>query len=356
MIIQNKPYDFPIEKEFPGRKLLIGFEGSSIWSAEKDGKYFLISSEGSMMDFLIPGEDDDLMAELVKVYEFDSELEREQYIEKREWKTMQSMGKRPSITGAIRNFLGSQPALTVVTCREIYFAVQQKIPGVLYHTVREAVQRVALGSKNARRRNTRCFYAIYLHLPEIRTVEIFDDAYFTLPEPGIDKPYFENMGNPRIKQIQDELAAVYGKETIRYWGNAAQYRSVDFISPGVAKLVKQRHNKRCIICSALAARYVNANKPIPESLQAGPSLTLCHIISRQSLFWQALLEMHQSLFQGNISIFTDEGVKELRRKLTMPAKESTEKPTLLARLHSSDEFIVYLCGRHDKIVQSAIKI
>ncbi len=309
------------------------------------------------MNLLLLSEDDNLFAELVTIYEFNSDLEREQYIEERGWKETQQDNKRLSITGTVRGFLGSKRALTVVTCREIYENVKQTIPGVLYHSVREAVQRVSLGSKTAQRRNTRRFHAIYLHLPEIRAVKGFDDAYFTLPEPGIERAYFENMDNLRIKQIQDELASVYGKETILYWGNAAQYRSVDLVSPEVAKRVKQRHNKRCVICTALATQFEKVNKPIPESLQTGQRLTLCHIISRQSLFWSALLEMHQSLFLNNISIFSDEGVKELRKRLTMPATDLfTEKPSLLARLHSSDEFIVYLCNRHDKIVQDAIKL
>jgi len=38
-----------------------------------------------MADFLIPGEDDVLLNELIKTYVFDSELERQMYIQERGW-------------------------------------------------------------------------------------------------------------------------------------------------------------------------------------------------------------------------------------------------------------------------------
>ena len=42
-----------------------------------------------MADFLIPGEDDDLLNELVKFYEFDTKKEREIFIEEQGWATTQ---------------------------------------------------------------------------------------------------------------------------------------------------------------------------------------------------------------------------------------------------------------------------
>jgi hypothetical protein len=38
-----------------------------------------------MADFLIPGEDDDLLNEMVKIIKFDSESKRDQFIEEQEW-------------------------------------------------------------------------------------------------------------------------------------------------------------------------------------------------------------------------------------------------------------------------------
>jgi hypothetical protein len=85
MRVESFPYNYPMEKDFPERRLLSSFEGGSLWLAEKDGRYYVIADEGTMADFLIPGEDDDLLNELVNIYEFDSELERQEYILERGW-------------------------------------------------------------------------------------------------------------------------------------------------------------------------------------------------------------------------------------------------------------------------------
>jgi hypothetical protein len=85
MWMESHPYDYPIAKYFPERRAFSGFEGGGLWLAEKDGGYYVIIDEGSMADFLIPGEDDDLLNELVKIHEFDSELERQQFIQEIGW-------------------------------------------------------------------------------------------------------------------------------------------------------------------------------------------------------------------------------------------------------------------------------
>ena len=82
MIQYQKSADFAVEQEFPERRLLAGLEGGSIWLAEKHGKYYVILlDERAMAGFLIPGEDDDLSSELVKIYEFAVENERERYLQ-----------------------------------------------------------------------------------------------------------------------------------------------------------------------------------------------------------------------------------------------------------------------------------
>jgi len=85
MRVESHPYNYSIEQVFPDRRLLSGFEGGCLWLAEKDGHYYVIVDEGTMADFLMPGEDDDLLNEMVKVYEFESEAEREQYIDEQGW-------------------------------------------------------------------------------------------------------------------------------------------------------------------------------------------------------------------------------------------------------------------------------
>jgi hypothetical protein len=85
MRMESHPYDYPIAKYFPERQPFSEFEGGSLWLAEKDGAYYVIIDEGTMADFLIPGEDDNLLNELVKIHEFESELERSQFIQGRGW-------------------------------------------------------------------------------------------------------------------------------------------------------------------------------------------------------------------------------------------------------------------------------
>lgn len=89
MRIETHPFNYQIEKNFPFRQRLASFEGGDVWLAENDDFYYIIVDEGTMADFLIPDEDDDLLNELVKIYEFDSESDRQRYIQDRGWGTYQ---------------------------------------------------------------------------------------------------------------------------------------------------------------------------------------------------------------------------------------------------------------------------
>jgi hypothetical protein len=72
-------------KRFPDMRFVKGFEGGGIYAAEKDGKAYVIENESAMADLLMPGEDDDLIANLVRVGEFDSVEERDAYLRRRGW-------------------------------------------------------------------------------------------------------------------------------------------------------------------------------------------------------------------------------------------------------------------------------
>ena len=81
-----KPNKYPIKFHFkeiyPEAKMIGGFEGGAIYKAVKDNKYYLIIDEGTMADFL--DEDDrDLLDQLVKVIEFETEEELNQYLGER---------------------------------------------------------------------------------------------------------------------------------------------------------------------------------------------------------------------------------------------------------------------------------
>ena len=68
--------------DFPDKTLLKGFEGGAVFSAEKEGKFYLILDESTMASIL---DEEDLPDELVKIIEFDTVEERDAYINKRGW-------------------------------------------------------------------------------------------------------------------------------------------------------------------------------------------------------------------------------------------------------------------------------
>jgi hypothetical protein len=83
--MESHPSSYPIKEYFPERRVFSEFEGGCLWLAEKDDAYYVIADEGTIAEFLIPGEDDDLLDNLVKIYEFGSELERSRFIQDRGW-------------------------------------------------------------------------------------------------------------------------------------------------------------------------------------------------------------------------------------------------------------------------------
>ena len=67
---------------FPDKTLLKGFEGGAVYLAEDGGKFYLILDESTMASIL---DEEDLPDELVKIVEFDSVEERNEYIKSRGW-------------------------------------------------------------------------------------------------------------------------------------------------------------------------------------------------------------------------------------------------------------------------------
>lgn len=65
---------------FP-RKLYRGFEGGAVYTAEKEGRLFVVIDEGTLRSVLPPEELEDIR--LQRVLEFDTESERTQYLEER---------------------------------------------------------------------------------------------------------------------------------------------------------------------------------------------------------------------------------------------------------------------------------
>jgi len=59
--------------------LIGGFEGGTIYKATKENKHYLIIDGGTLADFL-DEDDKDLLDQLIKIIEFDSEEELNNYI------------------------------------------------------------------------------------------------------------------------------------------------------------------------------------------------------------------------------------------------------------------------------------
>ena len=69
--------------DFPERALMRGFEGAAIYTAKRDGVFYLIEDERTMADFL---HDDELAGEsLTRVWAFATDAERTEYARRRGW-------------------------------------------------------------------------------------------------------------------------------------------------------------------------------------------------------------------------------------------------------------------------------
>lgn len=69
--------------DFPDRAFLCGFEGGVVYTAEREGRFYVIQDESAMADLL--GEEDQSDLELVKIFEFGCLRDRSAYLETRGW-------------------------------------------------------------------------------------------------------------------------------------------------------------------------------------------------------------------------------------------------------------------------------
>ena len=84
MRVERHPYKYNYNERFPEKRLVKGFMGGAIYAAEASGKFYIIEDEGTMADFLLP-EDEDLLDMLIRIKEFDTEQERDEYLKERGW-------------------------------------------------------------------------------------------------------------------------------------------------------------------------------------------------------------------------------------------------------------------------------
>jgi len=76
------PFGYKYREQFPDAKMIGGFEGGAIFQAIKDNKHYIIIDEGTLADFL-DEDDKDLLDQLVKIIEFETEEELNKYLEER---------------------------------------------------------------------------------------------------------------------------------------------------------------------------------------------------------------------------------------------------------------------------------
>lgn len=79
MKISNHPFRYIYKTEFPNLKEISAFEGGVIYKATKNNKHYLIIDEGTLADFL-DEDDKDLLNQLIKIIEFETEEELNHYL------------------------------------------------------------------------------------------------------------------------------------------------------------------------------------------------------------------------------------------------------------------------------------
>lgn len=72
MKVTKHPFGFNYKDIYPDAKMIGSFEGGALYKAIKKDKYYLIIDEGTIADFLAD-DDRELLNELVKIIEFESE-------------------------------------------------------------------------------------------------------------------------------------------------------------------------------------------------------------------------------------------------------------------------------------------
>jgi hypothetical protein len=77
-----RPTLFP--DAFPSKHIVRQFEGGTIYTAERDGKLYVIEDEGALLGML--NEEDRAGLEFVRIHEFATESDRQRYLRQRGWR------------------------------------------------------------------------------------------------------------------------------------------------------------------------------------------------------------------------------------------------------------------------------
>lgn len=80
MKINKYRFGYNYKKEYKIVAKVRGYEGTVIYRAENSNKHYIIEDSGTLADFLDLEKDKRLINELIKIIEFEDELECENYI------------------------------------------------------------------------------------------------------------------------------------------------------------------------------------------------------------------------------------------------------------------------------------
>lgn len=79
MRVEHRPYNYDLRERFPQARRLFGYEGGAVFTAERDGKAYILIDAGTMADFLDENDpsDAEVMQRLVTIEEYDDISERD---------------------------------------------------------------------------------------------------------------------------------------------------------------------------------------------------------------------------------------------------------------------------------------
>lgn len=248
---------------------------------------------------------------------------------------MVSEGEMPGepqvpIAQGVKDYLAGLDPLTVITLGELYRQVCPQNPDA----ARAALQAVALGTPVANRARPPKYYAIRLVLP-LHHADAVEQVLLSLR--GVSRKHIEyDASQENTRAVKSALSRRYSQETVDYWFRSAQYRSVDLIRTSM-KRARERTGGCCALCQAVNALRKNRDlDPIPETFPT----RVCHVVSRNSVFWKHLARTAAQLRQ---EVFSAEGVETLKSFLINDP------------LHSSPDYMMSLCQTHDRLLQNALR-
>ncbi|MBI5653563.1 MAG: hypothetical protein HZC40_24410 [Chloroflexi bacterium] len=240
------------------------------------------------------------------------------------------LSKSTPVSQKVREFLKQKPPMTVVKLDDLYRIVATSERE--RHAARAALYHQAAGNPVSERNNPSVYYAIRLTLKYSDNKA--EDIYLSLPGIPRDRILQDIALTGTVDNIITQLKQKYGAEVIEYWGNVAQYRTVDQARKGM-NVAKNRDRGICQLCNVTNGLRKNdgLHRIKPNPVQAS------HIVSRRATFWTVL----DLVEKAGHSIFLNEGVILIKQKLK-------DDP-----FHSDEQFIITLCSEHNSLLIQSLR-